>query len=141
MKLYLFSKTKLSSTSLSYLAKYNHTITTTIYFYIIFFSCYSLKTSSITITTITITTTILGSNKTFSTLPEWEEDDGLDGEELEYRVVGLEEVPCGKVEEEEAVEGQWHRDVVDDGDVEVATLRTVGEEGEEGVVNAVQGKR
>lgn len=59
------------------------------------------------------------------TLPEGEENDRLDGKELEHRVVGLQQVSGGKVEEEEAVEGQRHRDVVDDSDVEVAAVRTV----------------
>ena len=55
------------------------------------------------------------------TLPEREEDDGLDHEELEDRAVGAEQLPCGEVEEEEGVEGQADRDVVDDGHVQVAT--------------------
>ena len=56
------------------------------------------------------------------TLPEGEEDDALDGEELDDGVEGLEELPGAVVEEEEAVEGQGHGDVVDDGDVEVAPV-------------------
>lgn len=54
------------------------------------------------------------------TLPEGEEDDRLDHEELEDGAVGAEQFASGKVEEEEGVEGQADRDVVDDGHVEVA---------------------
>lgn len=61
------------------------------------------------------------------TLPEGEEDDGLDHEELEDGAVGTEQLPRGKVEEEEGVEGQADGDVVDDGDVQVTTGNTVGE--------------
>lgn len=60
------------------------------------------------------------------TLPEGEEDDGLDHEELEDGAIGAEQVPGGKVEEEEGVEGQADGDVVDDGHVEVAAGDTVG---------------
>lgn len=56
------------------------------------------------------------------TLPEREEDDGLDGEELEDRLEGLQELPGGQVEKEQGVEGQADRDVVDQGDVEVAAV-------------------
>lgn len=60
------------------------------------------------------------------TLPEGEKNDGLDHEELEDGAVGAEQVPGGKVEEEEGVEGQADRDVVDDGHVEVAAGHTGG---------------
>lgn len=53
------------------------------------------------------------------TLPEGEEDDGLDGEELESGSVGAQQLSGGGVEEEEGVERQADRDVVDDGDVQV----------------------
>ena len=43
------------------------------------------------------------------TLPEREEDDGLDSEELEYGVEGLEEVPRREVEEEQRVQRQRDR--------------------------------
>ena len=59
------------------------------------------------------------------TLPEWEEDDGLDGEELEDGVEGLEEVPRREVEEEQRVQRQRDRRVVDQRDVDVA-LRQAG---------------
>lgn len=55
------------------------------------------------------------------TLPEGEEDDRLDHEELEHGAVGDEQVAGGEVEEEESVEGQADRDVVDDGHVQVTT--------------------
>lgn len=57
-------------------------------------------------------------------MPEGEEDDGLDHEELEHGAVGDEQVAGGEVEEEESVEGQADGDVVDDGHVEVATGHT-----------------
>lgn len=60
------------------------------------------------------------------TLPEGEKNDGLDHEELEDGAVGTKQVPGGKVEEEEGVEGQADRDVVDDGHVEVAAGDTGG---------------
>lgn len=60
-------------------------------------------------------------------MPEGEEDDGLDHEELEDRPVGTEQLPCGKVEEEEGVKGQADRDVVDDGHIQVATGDAVGQ--------------
>lgn len=56
------------------------------------------------------------------TLPEREEDDGLDGEELEDRLEGLQELPGGEVEKEQGVEGQADGDIVDQGDVEVAAV-------------------
>lgn len=56
------------------------------------------------------------------TLPEREEDDGLDGEELEDGLEGLQELPGGEVEKEQGVEGQADGDVVDEGEVEVATV-------------------
>lgn len=54
------------------------------------------------------------------TLPEGEEDDRLDHEELEDRAVGTEQLPGSEVKEEEGVESQADRDVVNDGHVEVA---------------------
>lgn len=61
------------------------------------------------------------------TLPEGEEDDGLDHEELEDGAIGTEQLPCGEVEEEESVKSQADGDVVDDGHVEVPTGDTVGQ--------------
>ena len=46
-------------------------------------------------------------------LPVGEEDDALDGEELQHRVVRSEKVLRGEVEEEEGVEG--HRDAGEGG--------------------------
>lgn len=59
------------------------------------------------------------------TLPEGEEDDGFDGQELEHRFKGPQEVTGGRVEEEQSVESQTHRDVVDDGNVEVASVHAI----------------
>ena len=43
----------------------------------------------------------------FPTLPEREENDRLDGEELDDRVEGPEELLGGEVEEEQGVECSW----------------------------------
>lgn len=55
-------------------------------------------------------------------LPEGQEDDRLDGEELEHRLVRPQQVAGGEEEEEEGVEGQADREVVDDGDVQVSSV-------------------
>jgi hypothetical protein len=57
-------------------------------------------------------------------LPEREEDDRLDGEELEYRVVGAQQVLGGKVEDDQSVKGQGDAHVVDDGHVQVSLVHT-----------------
>lgn len=59
------------------------------------------------------------------TLPEGEEDDGFDHEELEHGPVGAEQVSSREVEQEESVERQADRDVVDDGHIEVTAGNTV----------------
>lgn len=64
------------------------------------------------------------------TLPEGEEDDGLDSDELEDWLKRAQQVHGGKVEEEKGIKGQADREVVDDGDVEVSTVDTVGRERE-----------
>lgn len=56
------------------------------------------------------------------TLPEGQEDDGLDGEEFEHRLVRPEQVTGCKEEEEESVESQADGEVVDDGDVKVSSI-------------------
>lgn len=56
------------------------------------------------------------------TLPEREEDDGLNGEELEHRVEGLEHLARGAQEQEQAVQRQAHGEVVHDRDVDVAAV-------------------
>lgn len=56
------------------------------------------------------------------TLPEGQEDDRLDGEEFEHGFVGPEQVAGREEEEEERVESQADGEVVDDGDVEVASV-------------------
>lgn len=61
-------------------------------------------------------------------MPEGEEDDRFDHEELEHGVVGDEQVTRGEVEEEERVERQADGDVVDDGRVQVAACHAAGEE-------------
>jgi len=62
------------------------------------------------------------------TLPEGEEDDGLDGDELEDRLKWTQQIHGGKVEKEESVKCQADGEVVDDGDVEVAALDAAGRE-------------
>ena len=62
------------------------------------------------------------------TLPEREEDDGLDGEELEDGLKGLQQLPGGRVEEEQGVERQADRGVVDEGDVQVAAADAAGQD-------------
>lgn len=56
-------------------------------------------------------------------LPEGQEDHRLDREELEHGFERREQVARGKVEEVEPVQGQRDADVVDDGRVDVATVR------------------
>lgn len=63
-------------------------------------------------------------------MPEGEEDDSLDGDELEDRLKWAQQIHGGKVEEEKGIKGQADREVVDDGDVEVSTVDTVGGERE-----------
>lgn len=55
-------------------------------------------------------------------MPEGQEDDGLDGEELEHRLVRPQQVAGGEEEEEEGVERQADGEVVDDGDVQVSSV-------------------
>lgn len=52
-------------------------------------------------------------------LPEGEEDDRLDHEELEHGAVRAEQLPRGEVKEEQGIQRQTDGDVVDDGDVQV----------------------
>lgn len=62
------------------------------------------------------------SKKCAPTLPEGQEDDRLDGEEFEHRLVRPEQVTGCKEEEEESVESQADGEVVDDGDVQVSSI-------------------
>ena len=55
-------------------------------------------------------------------MPEGKEDDRFDGEELQHRFVGPEQVTRGEEEEEEGVEGQADGEVVDDADVQVSSV-------------------
>lgn len=66
---------------------------------------------------------LITNNYNRHTLPEREEDDGLYGEELQDRVERFQHLPGGPEEEEEAVEGETDREVVNDGDVYVAPVR------------------
>lgn len=56
------------------------------------------------------------------TLPEREEDHGLDGEELEDGLEGPQELPGGEVEKEQGIESQADGGVVDEGDIQVAAV-------------------
>ncbi len=58
-------------------------------------------------------------------MPEGEEDDGFNGEEFEHRLKRSQKVTGGEVEEEEGIESQTDRDVVDDGDVKVTSHYTI----------------
>lgn len=49
------------------------------------------------------------------TLPEGQEDNRLHHEELQHGAVRTEQLPRGEVKEEESVQRQANRDVVDDG--------------------------
>lgn len=62
------------------------------------------------------------------TLPKREENDGLDGAELEDRLEGSEEFLGSKVEEIQSIQGQTDGDVVDDCGVQVAPIHTVAEQ-------------
>jgi hypothetical protein len=53
-------------------------------------------------------------------LPEGEEDDGLDGEELDDRVEGSEQVPGGEIEQEQGV--QSHRNAAQQNRLQLKTL-------------------
>ncbi len=55
-------------------------------------------------------------------MPERQEDDRFDGEELENRVERPQEVLGAKVEKKEGVQGQRDGNVVNEGDVEVALV-------------------
>lgn len=56
------------------------------------------------------------------TLPKGEEDDGFNGEELEYWLEGSQEVPGGEVEKEQSVESQANGGVVHEGHIQVAAV-------------------
>ena len=50
-------------------------------------------------------------------LPKGHKDDGLDTEELQNGIKGPQQFACGKVKQEQSVEGQSDGHVVDQGDV------------------------
>lgn len=62
------------------------------------------------------------------TLPEGQEDDRLDHQELEHGAVRAEQLPGGEIEQEEGVQRQADGDVVDDGDIQITTGNTVERE-------------
>lgn len=76
---------------------------------------------------------IYNKNAEEPTLPEREEDDGFDGEEFEHRLKRSQKVTGGEVEEEEGIQSQTDRDVVDDGDVKVTSRYTIWRETSQGV--------
>lgn len=67
-------------------------------------------------------------SRRFLTLPEGEEDDRLDHQELEHGAVRAQQLPGGEVKEEEGVQRQADGDVVDDGHVQVTAGNTVNRE-------------
>lgn len=64
----------------------------------------------------------------FLTLPKREENDRLDGAELEDRLEGSEELFSSKVEEIQSIQGQTDGDVVDDCGIQVAPIHTVAKQ-------------
>ena len=58
-------------------------------------------------------------------MPEGQEDDGLDREKLEHRVVLGEQFPRGGVEQDQAIESNSDGEVVGKSTVEVAIPRAV----------------
>ncbi len=62
------------------------------------------------------------------TLPEGEEDDWFDHQELEHGPVGAQEVSGGEVKQEKSIEWEADGDIVDDGHIQVTTSNTVGSE-------------
>jgi len=59
------------------------------------------------------------------TLPEREENNGFDSAELEDRGVGGKQVPRCKVEQEQSIKSQTHREVVNNCCVKVALVWSV----------------
>lgn len=74
-------------------------------------------------------------NRARHTLPEGEEDDGLDHEEFEHGAVRAEQLPRGEVKEEQGVQWQADGDVVDDGDVQVTAGNAVAREEDDRVMS------
>ena len=58
------------------------------------------------------------------TLPEGQKDDRFDSEELEHGFVRPQQVTRSKEEEEESIERQADREVIDNGYVKVASSHT-----------------
>lgn len=56
------------------------------------------------------------------TLPKGEENHRFHRAELEHWIEWRQQVPRGKIEQIQSVQGQRDRNVVDDGDVDVATI-------------------
>ena len=56
------------------------------------------------------------------TLPEGQEDDRFDGEEFKNRIIRLKQLFCCKIEEEQSIQRQWYRYVVDNCDVQISTF-------------------
>lgn len=55
-------------------------------------------------------------------MPKGEEDDSLDGEKLQDWLERSQKLHGGEVEEEQGIEGQADREVVDDGNIKVSTM-------------------
>ena len=58
------------------------------------------------------------------TLPERQEDDGLDGKKLEDRIVRPEKILSGKVEEKQSVQRKTDTDVVHHRNVQITSFST-----------------
>lgn len=52
------------------------------------------------------------------TLPERQENDWFDSEELPDRIIWTQQFPGGEIKQEQSVEGQTDRHIVDQGDVQ-----------------------
>ena len=94
------------------------------------YECYRERQTT---TTTTATVTSLApytmcrraSNNNICTLPERQEDDGLDGEKLEDWVVRPEKIFSGKVEEKECIQCKADAQVVHQSDVQVTSFRPI----------------
>lgn len=56
----------------------------------------------------------------FLTLPKAEKNDWFDDAKLQDWLEGTQEITTGEIEQEEWIERQWYRNVVNDGDVKIS---------------------
>lgn len=60
--------------------------------------------------------------KQLLTLPEWQEDDGLDRQELHLGIISTKQLFGSNIEEEESIESESDANVVDNRYVQVAVI-------------------